>query len=47
MVGNKVLNHIDLKINRGETVAVMGVTDCGKTSLVKYLFSTITQARLI
>lgn len=29
-----VLEHIDLTIHRGETVAVMGATGCGKTSLV-------------
>lgn len=29
-----VLNHIDLTINPGEVVAVMGATGCGKTALV-------------
>lgn len=29
-----VLEHIDLKIHRGETVAVMGATGCGKSTLV-------------
>lgn len=28
-----VLSHINLKIHRGETVAVIGVTGCGKTTL--------------
>ena len=35
--GKKVLEHIDLKIERGETVAVMGATGCGKTSLVNLI----------
>lgn len=35
--GKKVLDHIDLKIERGETVAVMGATGCGKTSLVNLI----------
>ena len=29
-----VLSHINLKICKGETVAIMGATGCGKTSLV-------------
>ena len=28
-----ILEHINLKVNRGETVAIMGATGCGKTSL--------------
>lgn len=32
--GQTVLEHIDLKIRQGETVAIMGATGCGKTSLV-------------
>lgn len=35
--GKKVLDHIDLKINRRETVAIMGATGCGKTSLVNLI----------
>lgn len=35
--GNKVLSRINLKINRGETVAVMGATGCGKTTLVNLI----------
>ena len=35
--GKKVLDHINLKINRGETVAIMGATGCGKTSLVNLI----------
>jgi len=31
--GRNVLSHINLKIRKGETVAVMGATGCGKTSL--------------
>ena len=32
-----VLKHINLKVNQGETVAVMGATGCGKTSLVNLI----------
>lgn len=32
-----VLEHINLKINKGETVAIMGATGCGKTSLVNLI----------
>ena len=32
--GQKVLEHIDLKIQQGETIAIMGATGCGKTSLI-------------
>ncbi|MCM1054542.1 MAG: ABC transporter ATP-binding protein/permease [Bacteroides sp.] len=35
--GKTVLRNINLKINRGETVAVMGATGCGKTSLVSLI----------
>lgn len=35
--GKKVLDHINLKIERGQTVAVMGATGCGKTSLVNLI----------
>lgn len=35
--GQAVLEHIDLKINPGETVAVMGSTGCGKTSLIQLI----------
>ena len=33
----KVLSHINLTIRKGETVAVMGATGCGKTSLVNLI----------
>lgn len=33
----RVLNHINLTINPGETVAVMGATGCGKTALVSLI----------
>ncbi|MBD5116182.1 MAG: ABC transporter ATP-binding protein [Ruminococcaceae bacterium] len=35
--GKPVLNRINLKINQGETVAVMGATGCGKTSLINLI----------
>ncbi|MBR2208835.1 MAG: ABC transporter ATP-binding protein, partial [Synergistaceae bacterium] len=34
---NSVLSNINLKIHRGETVAIMGTTGCGKTSLVNLI----------
>lgn len=35
--GQNVLSHINLTIHKGETVAVMGATGCGKTSLVNLI----------
>ncbi len=35
--GQTVLDHIDLTIHRGETVAIMGATGCGKTSLISLI----------
>lgn len=35
--GRVILDHINLEIHRGETVAVMGATGCGKTSLVSLI----------
>ncbi len=32
-----VLEHIDLSVHRGETVAIMGATGCGKTTLVNLI----------
>lgn len=32
-----ILDHINLKIHQGETVAIMGATGCGKTSLVNLI----------
>ncbi len=36
-VGRPVLEHIDLAVKRGETLAVIGATGCGKTSLVSLI----------
>ncbi|MGN0156171.1 MAG: ABC transporter ATP-binding protein, partial [Lachnospiraceae bacterium] len=35
--GKAVIDHVSLHIRRGETVALMGVTGCGKTSLVNLI----------
>lgn len=45
-----VLEHINLKIRQGETVAIMGATGCGKTSLVNLIsrfYDTTTGAVLV
>ena len=34
---NKILKNINFKINRGETVGIVGKTGCGKTTLIKQL----------
>lgn len=35
--GQAVLEHVNLKVNQGETVAIMGATGCGKTSLINLI----------
>lgn len=35
--GHTVVNHISLKVHSGETLAIMGATGCGKTSLVNLI----------
>lgn len=35
--GDPVLRNINLKVNQGETLAIIGATGCGKTSLVNLL----------
>lgn len=47
--GQTVLDHIDLKINRGETIAIMGATGCGKTSLVNLIprFYDVTSGAIL
>ena len=44
-----VLEHINLKIQPGETIAVMGATGCGKTSLVNLIprFYDVTSGMIL
>lgn len=44
-----VLDHIDLTVHRGETLAIMGATGCGKTSLVQLIprFYDATQGAVL
>ena len=45
----KVLEHIDLTIRSGETIAVMGATGCGKTTLVNLIsrFYDVTEGAVL
>lgn len=47
--GKNVLEHINLTINPGETIAVMGATGCGKTTLVNLIprFYDVTEGALL
>ncbi|MDO5786078.1 MAG: ABC transporter ATP-binding protein, partial [Eubacteriales bacterium] len=44
-----VLDHINLTVHRGETLAIMGTTGCGKTSLVQLIprFYDATQGTVL
>lgn len=44
-----VLKHIDLTIRQGETVAIMGATGCGKTTLTNLIprFYDVTDGRVL
>lgn len=44
-----VLSHISLTIHKGETVAIMGATGCGKTTLVKLIprFFDVTDGAIL
>lgn len=44
-----VLEHINLSIHKGETVAIMGATGCGKTSLVNLIprFYDVTEGAVL
>ena len=46
---HNVLSRIDLKIHRGETVAIMGATGCDKTSLVNLIlrFYDVTEGAIL
>ena len=45
----KVLDHIDLTIHPGETLAIMGTTGCGKTTLVNLIprFYDVTEGEVL
>lgn len=47
--GQTVLEHIDLTVRQGETVAIMGATGCGKTSLVNLVprFYDVTRGAVL
>lgn len=44
-----VLKHINLTINQGETIAIMGATGCGKTALVSLIprFYDVTEGAVL
>ncbi len=47
-VGRPVLENIDLEVKKGETLAIIGATGCGKTSLVSLIprFYDATEGRV-
>lgn len=47
--GHIVLDHINLTIHQGETIAIMGTTGCGKTTLVNLIprFYDTTQGTIL
>ncbi len=46
---NNVINDISFKVNKGETVAILGATGCGKTSLVSLIprFYDVTDGEVL
>lgn len=44
-----VLDHINLTVHQGETVAIMGITGCGKTSLINLIprFYDVTEGAVL
>ena len=47
--GKKILDGVNLKVNRGETLAIMGATGCGKTTLVNLIprFYDVTEGEIL
>ena len=49
MGGEKILEHIDLTVEPGETIGILGATGCGKSSLVNLIprFYDVTGGRVL
>lgn len=47
--GKNVLSHVNLTVQAGETIAVMGATGCGKTTLIHLIprFYDVTEGRIL
>ena len=45
--GKEVLKGIDLQINEGETLAIIGRSGCGKSVLLKHIVALLFQSALL